>query len=59
MPGKGMLNWSKVLAALEKVKYDGDLQLEIVHERSNEPNENDQTAKAAFSTIDELLKAFV
>ena len=58
MPGKGMLNWNKVLAALEAAKYDGDLQLEIVHERSSDPNENDKTAKAAYSSVDALLKAF-
>ena len=59
MPGKGMLDWNKVLAALETAKYDGDLQLEIVHERSGDPDENDQTAQAAFDTADALLKAFV
>ena len=33
-PGKGNINWASVIQALNDVSYEGDLHLEIFHERS-------------------------
>ena len=56
MPGKGMLDWKAILEALRRAAYDGDLHLEIVHERSTEAEENDRTAKTAFETVSALMQ---
>ena len=58
MPGKGLLHWDEILEALLRAKYDGDLHLEIVHERSTDAAENDKTARLACETVNRLLEEF-
>lgn len=58
MPGRGLLRWDEILGALRQAKYDGDLHLEIVHERSTDAAENDRTARLACETVSRLLKDF-
>ena len=51
MPGSGIVNWDLVFEALDKVRYDGDFHLEIVHERSSDRTENDAKANEAFRVV--------
>ena len=55
MPGKGMLVWPEVLRSLKEASYQGDLHLEIVHERDTEKEKNDRTAAEAFSRCSKIL----
>jgi sugar phosphate isomerase/epimerase len=56
MMKKGVIKWPEVMKALADVNYQGDFHLEIVHERSIDPIENDAKAKVAFSICQELLQ---
>ena len=54
-PGKGTLDWKKIMAALFKSPYDGDFNLEIVNERKETFGLSAATAREAKATVDNLL----
>ena len=51
MPKKGIVNWDMAIKSIEHSCYDGDLHLEIVHERSTELSENNEKAKQLLAKV--------
>ena len=54
-PGKGVLEWKKVISALSSCGYSGDFHLETVHERSSVPEINDVSAQTIFKAVSLML----
>ena len=60
IPGKGIIEWKAVIAALRDAGYAGDFHLELPHERDEgDTNEsiqkNRQTAREAFGVAERML----
>ncbi len=56
IPGKGTINWSKVIAALKKVGYQGDFHLELPHEWGDSIETTTRAAHEAYSVTVKLLE---
>lgn len=56
MPGKGMVNWQEVLAALYEINYTGDLHFELPHERRNEFEQTLLQTRKSAEAIRDILK---
>jgi sugar phosphate isomerase/epimerase len=56
IPGKGKLNWDEIMKALGESPYDGDFNLEIVHERKEERALSLAVTREAKKVCDNLLK---
>lgn len=56
IPGKGTINWSKVIAALKKVGYQGDFHLELPHERDDSIEKTTRAAHEAYRITVNLLE---
>lgn len=56
MPKKGIVNWDMAIKSIEHSCYDGDLHLEIVHERSTELSENNEKAKQSYDIVSMILR---
>ena len=60
IPGKGIIDWKAVIAALRDAGYAGDFHLELPHERDEGDDDesierNRQTAREAFGVAERML----
>ena len=57
MPGTGIINWQKLLLALEEIHYTGDLHFELPHERRSTLRETLSRARESAEAIRNILNA--